>query len=440
MKRGPQHRERKELSADGLLKLVRNSMKGLNKPAKKREIQTSDCAMSALAMFGLKSPSLLSFDRSLKDPTITHNLKSLYGIKRIPCDTYMREVLDEVDQRELHNIFLSLFKSVQKNRLLQRYRLLKLDSYILSLDGTEIFESDKVHCTNCCERHYKSGKTSYYHQILAGAIVHPDMSQVIPFCPEPIIKQDGISKNDCERNSAKRFLKDLHNEHPHIKLTIVADALHADAPSINHFKSYGYSFIVAVKNGSHKALFDWIEGIELETVNTVINKNSYRFRFINYIPLNDNKNAPSVNFLECEAFETSGKKTTRRYFTWVTDHKITQDNVYAIMKGGRAKWKIENETFNTLKTQGYHFEHNFGHGRKYLHSVFATLMMAAFLVDQIQEAACGLFNAALAYVITRRTLWEKLRAFFMIVFVKKWSDLFKAIAQAKGMVLTIDSS
>jgi hypothetical protein len=212
MKRGPQKRERKELSAGGLLKLARNIMKRLNKAIRKRKIQESDCAMSALAMFSLKSPSLLSFDRSLKNPVITHNLKSLYGIKKIPCDTYMREVLDEVDQRDLRGVFLLLFESVQRNRLLTRYYFPKLDTYLLSIDGTEIFESDKVHCSNCCERCHRSGKTSYYHQILAGAIVNPDMSQVIPLCPEPIIKQDGAYKNDCERNSAKRFLTRIFHE------------------------------------------------------------------------------------------------------------------------------------------------------------------------------------------------------------------------------------
>jgi hypothetical protein len=443
MKRGPQNRERKQLSADGLLKRVRRSLERLDDgiiQGRKREIQTSDCAMSAIAMFSLKSPSLLAFDRALKEPTIAHNLKCLYGIKRAPCDTYMREVLDEVSPRELRNIFLSLFESVQKNRLLREYWFSPLDSYLLTIDGTEIFESDKVHCLNCCERRYRSGKVSHYHQVFGGAIVNPDISQVIPLCPEPITKQDGASKNDCERNAAKRFLKDLHSEHPRLKITIVADALHADAQSINRFKMFDYSFIVAVKKGCHKALFDWIEGIELEKVDVTVKKNRYQFRFINNISLNDTKNAPLVNFLECEAFEVSGKKIIRRYFTWVTDHEITQDNVYAIMRGGRAKWKIENETFNTLKNQGYQFEHNFGHGNKNLHSVFAALMMAAFLIDQIQEAACGLFNAALAYVKTRRTLWERLRAFFTIVFVKSWSDLFKAIGKAMGLVLTIDSS
>ena len=82
------------------------------------------------------------------------------------------------------------------------------------------------------------------------------------------------------------------------------------------------------------------------------------------------------------------------------------------MRGGRARWRIENETFNTLKNQGYHFEHNFGHGYKYLSVVFAMLMMLAFLVDQVQQIASKLFNAAWKKLGTKRSLWESIRALF----------------------------
>ena len=67
------------------------------------------------------------------------------------------------------------------------------------------------------------------------------------------------------------------------------------------------------------------------------------------------------------------------------------------MRGGRARWKIENETFNTLKNQGYHFEHNYGHGKKNLPVVLAMVMLLAFfLVDQAQQRCCPLFQAARA--------------------------------------------
>ncbi len=162
--------------------------------------------------------------------------------------------------------------------------------------------------------------------------------------------------------------------------------------------------------------------------------------YINGIPLNDAKDTPSINFLECKATEINGKRISEKIFTWVTDHEITKNNVYLIMQGGRARWKIENETFNTLKNQGYQFEHNFGHGKKNLMSVFAFLMLLAFLIDQIQEAACGLFQAALQKVFSRRALWERMRCYFYICLVDSWEALFSAIGQGTGAIIGKNSS
>ena len=81
-------------------------------------------------------------------------------------------------------------------------------------------------------------------------------------------------------------------------------------------------------------------------------------------------------------------------FSWITDFALTTDIVEKIMRGGRARWKIEIETFNTLKNQGYHFEHNYGHGKKNLSVVLAMVMMLTFLVDQTQQLCCPLFQTA----------------------------------------------
>ena len=89
---------------------------------------------------------------------------------------------------------------------------------------------------------------------------------------------------------------------------------------------------------------------------------------------------------------------TTKTFTWITDIKITESNVYDLMRGGRTRWKIENETFNTLKNQGYQFEHNFGHGNKNLNVVFTMLMFLAFAIDQLQQISCTFFQAALEEV------------------------------------------
>jgi len=112
------------------------------------------------------------------------------------------------------------------------------------------------------------------------------------------------------------------------------------------------------------------------------------------------------------------------------------ENVYILMLGGRSRWKVENETFNTLKNQGYQFEHNFGHGRKNLHTVFAFLMMLAFLIDQVQEAACGIFREAIKCRGSRRAFWERMRSVFHLFFIKSWEDMFVALGpQFKGKFL-----
>lgn len=438
-KRGPQKREGKQLSARQLLLRVKIVFdKVPDHRGKDRSISVADSLMSALAMFSLKSPSLLAFDQARKNKIISHNLKTLYWVKQAPSDTYMREELDEVDPEHLRDCFCTMFNAVQRHKLLEHYRF--LDGYLILTDGTGMFSSEKVHCKNCCEKKHRDGRITYHHNALGAAIVHPEFRQVIPLCPEPISKQDGTEKNDCERRATQRFLVALKKEHPRLRATIVSDALSANSPQINEIKSFGYHFIINAKPGNNKALFDFINGLELPEVHIAKGKNSYTFRYINGIPLNDAKDAPLVNFLECKAIEVDGKKTAEKTFTWVTDHVINDGNVYLIMQGGRARWKVENEVFNTLKNQGYQFEHNFGHGKKNLTTVFMFLMMLAFLIDQIQEATCGLFQAALKTTISRRALWEIMRSYFYIYFINSWENLFTAIGQSIGATLTTNTT
>ncbi|NGX53264.1 MAG: hypothetical protein KR126chlam5_01577 [Candidatus Anoxychlamydiales bacterium] len=92
------------------------------------------------------------------------------------------------------------------------------------------------------------------------------------------------------------------------------------------------------------------------------------------------------------------------------------------MKGGRARWKIENETFNTLKNQGYQFEHNFGHSKKNLCSVMGIIMLLAFLVDQMQLLCCKLFQHARTTTRTFYNLWETMRAMFKFFYLTNWES------------------
>jgi hypothetical protein len=131
-----------------------------------------------------------------------------------------------------------------------------------------------------------------------------------------------------------------------------------------------------------------------------------------------------VNYLEYHEIK-EGK--TLYHSSWITDIKLTPNHVFQILRAGRARWKIENETFNTLKNQNYHLEHNYGHGKLHLATVLATLMMLHFLIDQVQELACPLFQAARRRYSSRRQFWELLRAYWFTQVLSSWEELFKLI-------------
>ena len=417
---------RKYLSATGLLSIARKSFSRVSDRQLSQECQRTptialvDCLMSGLAVFSLKWPSLLQFDNEVKRLTIEHNIKTLYAVQAIPSDTQMRTRLDVIDPPLLRKAFNSIFAMAQRGKVLEEYVYYE-GHYLLSLDGTGQYHSEKVHCENCCVKRHRNGKISYYHQMLGAVIVHPKRKIVIPLAPEPITKQDGATKNDCERNAAKRLLTQIRTEHPHLKCIIVEDALSSNAPHIELIRSLNMRFILGVKPDDHKYLFDWVkhsnctehEEIDIQGI-------KHRYRFINNVPLNEAREDVQVNFLEYWEEKPNGKI---QHFSWVTDMALHQHNLKHIMRGGRARWKIENETFNTLKNQGYHFEHNYGHGTKNLCSVFTMLMMLAFLIDQVQELCCALYKGAR---LTRLKInfFAEIRFLFRYHDWSHWVDLF----------------
>jgi Transposase DDE domain len=400
---------RKHLSADALHALIRARFAQIPDGRQSSSgISLADALMSAFAMFSLKDPSLLAFDARRND----ENMKRLYGIGQIPSDTQMRAILDEVDPLTLRPVFNDMFRQLQRGKALEAF-VFHQRGYLLCLDGTGYFSSAKIHCAGCLEKvDRKTGETTYAHQMLGAALVHPDKKEVIPLAPEPIVNQDGNTKNDCERNAAGRLLRRIRQEHPHLQLIVVEDGLASNAPHIRELQRLKMHFILGAKPGDHEFLYEQLIGaFDDDRVTTLVWKEGQttcEIAFAIGLPLNQSNQDLIVNVLQYLEYGPDGEPTKK--FTWVTDLKITRSNARHLVRGGRARWKIENETFNTLKNQGYHFEHNYGHGKKYLSVVFALLMMLAFLVNQVEQLCCPLFRAVLKKFRTKRALWDNLRS------------------------------
>jgi hypothetical protein len=401
-------KERKHLSADALFGLVRRGFATIPDYRLGETVMAlTDALLSACSRFSLTSPSLLAFDKERAEG----NWETLYGIERVPGDTHMREILDPVSPALLRPLCKSVFRQLQRGKALEAMVFLN-GSYLLALDGTGYFSSQTIHCASCLQTVHRNGSITSYHQLLGAAILHPDCRAVIPLLPEPMIKQEGTEKNDCERNAAKRFMSKWRQDHPHLQCIVTADSLSANAPHIETLHDHGCHYILGVKEGDHAYVFKQVQRAEHDGRVTAYERHDraagirHRFRFVNDVPRNG---AHADVRVHCIEYGEIGHDKVQ-HCSWVTDLRVNKRNVFRLMRGGRARWKIENETFNTLKNQGDNFEHNYGHGEQHLSVVFAMLMRLAFLVDQTQQLCCALFQAVWAKLGSKRLLWERMRA------------------------------
>jgi hypothetical protein len=161
-------RQRRHLHFDALIQLARRRFEKLPEQRRCPDFALDDTLIAGLALFSLKDPSLLAFQRRAKD----HNLRSVFGLQAIPSDTQMRTILDSVDPEQLRPLFKDFFREVQRGKVLEDYVYLD-GCYLIALDGVEFFNSKKIHCDHCMTRHHQNGEVSYYHQLLGAVVVHP---------------------------------------------------------------------------------------------------------------------------------------------------------------------------------------------------------------------------------------------------------------------------
>ncbi len=388
----------------------------------------ADVLKSAFAMFSLKCPSLLDFKKqSVPEQS---NLRDIYRIDgAIPCDNQMRSLLDPLDPHHLRPLFRAFFLRLRQAGVIRQYQYWQ-QFVIVSVDGVEHFSSTTVHCPSCTTRTHRNGVVSYHHAGLAAVLLHPDQPEVFPLDFEPILRPDGARKNDCERTAAKRLCEQLAESYHDLPILLVEDALYANAPHIRQITQYGWRYVLNVKPDSHQSIFKQFAGRAASGQVKELRQRDehgveHYFAWTNDLCLCESAIDVKVNFLLYEQTDQGGQV---KRWTWITNLPLSARTVDKVMRGGRARWKIENETFNTLKNQGYHFEHNYGHGEQHLATVLALLMLVAFLIDQIQQRCCALFRQLWRGLGTKAKLWATLRSVFRVLVFHSMESLYRHMA------------
>ncbi|MFK7984376.1 MAG: transposase [Saprospiraceae bacterium] len=418
----------KALSLDNLTVWLKGKFKRFKDVREdNKSIKMEDGLLSGFAMFSLKDASLLFFNN--KRSVRKENLKTVYKIENAPSDSGMRTLLDKVKVNQFKSVFKSLVCLLRKAGVWEEYEYFR-GHIICSIDGVHHFSSEKVHCNQCLAYKKSNGVLEYRHYLLSGAIIHPDKKEVMPVVHEAIIRQDGTKKNDCERNAAKRLLPELRKQFPTEKVIIVEDALSSNGPHIVALQKEDFRYVIGAKPKGNKYLFELMNRMEKEGKVYKHEEQEgrwiHQYRYANDLPLNSDNRDIRVNFMDYREIDSSGKKEDK-VFSWITDFKISKKTAYPIMKMGRSRWKIENENFNTLKNQGYHFEHNYGHGKESLCTVLALLMMLAFWVDQIQQGWNDFFKAAWVKEKSKIALWEAVRGKFYNFEVESMEMIYRLI-------------
>jgi hypothetical protein len=385
--------------------------------------QLKDALKSALSVFFFQHPSMLDFQNKMKQKWKRSNLETIMGVKEIPSNVQITTLLDGISPDSMGSVFNEHLKAVDKWDVLKDFRCLD-GGVLLALDGVWYFSSEQIHCQHCLHK-TKNSRTTYFHSALAGTLVRPGNTAVLPVAPEMIRNTEGSEKQDCELNTAKRWLIKHSDEYKWLSPTLLGDDLYSNYPFCKEVLERGYSFIFTCKDTSHPWIAETVANSFLEETSrrewNGRHHLTYTYQWLNGVEIRDNKETLLVNYLSLTIWNEGLNKRTF-YNTWITNKTITRDNAAHLASCGRARWKIENEHNNILKNHGYNLKHNFGHGKTYASEMYCLLNLLAFQMHSILDINDEDYKKARAYARRRDEFFNELRFCMRYKLFESWQQ------------------
>jgi len=390
----------------------------------------ADAGMGAFSVFFTQSPSFLAHQRDLKLRKGRSNVENLFELRDIPSDNQIRNLLDPVSPSQLERCYRQAFRALEQTKVLESYRSFA-NQFLVAIDGTEYFSSKKVHCEQCSHRILKNGETNYFHSVLTPVIVQSGTAHVISLEPEYIVPQDGYEKQDCETQAGKRWVEKHGDFYAKRGVTMLGDDLYCHQPFCQALQDKQWHFILVCKPDSHASLYETVDFLATQAVlgTKVVRKwlgryaEIHTYRYANKLALRGDQSAMEINWCELTITrEDTGELIYKNAFA--TDFGVTETTVEAIVRDGRARWKVENENNNVLKTKGYHIEHNFGHGNQHLASLLLSLNLLAFLFHTILDLVDEQYRAIRQALGRRKTFFQDMDALLRYFVFENWDDVF----------------
>ncbi len=388
-----------------------------------------DAVLGAFAVFFMQSPSFLAHQQTVQRTHGRNNAQSLFGVAQLPSDNQIRNLLDPLSPELLFPLFATGWQTLEAAGALTAFDAFQ-QNRLIALDGTQYFASRKVHCAACSHRTAANGVTTYFHAMLTPVLVAPRQPHAVPLPPEFITPQDGHDKQDCEQAAAKRWITRHAPAFPPDTVTILGDDLYCKQPLCDLLLAHHLNFILVCKPDSHPTVYDWVACLGAGGGVSQVTRRHWNgrfgelwtYRYVNEIPLRAGEDALRVNWCELTISHET-ERTCLYHNAFVTRHLISDTTVAPIVAAGRTRWKVENEGNNTLKTKGYHFEHNYGHGQQQLAAFLVTLILLAFLFHTVLDLVHTKYQQLRRALAARHTFFDDLRALTRYLAFDSWEHL-----------------
>jgi hypothetical protein len=362
----------------------------------------AEILLGAIFLFICKEGSRNAMNLDRDKEYFASNYRALFG-KDLPHMDTVDAVLREINADELERLKAGLVASLIEKKVLKGMRL--VDRYYrIAVDATGVMSVKKGHCPHCLHKTTKSGVTTYFHNLLEAKLVTPN-GFAISLASEWIENPDDYVKQDCEQKAFRRLAEKLKRLFPRLKVAIHADGLYPNAPFFDICKANDWRFLVTLKDGSLKSLWEEIELMpNMKNIRAVTRPQKAMRQTYRWLAGLQYQGHP-LSWVEC--VEEKSSEVNR--FVYVTDIEANFDNVIELATSGRLRFKIENEGFNTLKNHGYALSHKYSRVSAAAMKNYVCLMHIAHLINQLYLLS-PMAQALLTGKETIKNLWKDLIA------------------------------
>jgi hypothetical protein len=380
--------------------------------------------MGGTGMFLLKQGSRNSLSIKRFEKTFMTNYEYCFGM-RLPHQDTVADVLTRIDPDSLESVKMNLMSRLFEQKWLRPYRLLG-SYYLIAVDATGVVSFDKPHCKHCLTKKSKSGKVTYFHYVLEAKLVTA-AGHCFSLASEWVENPSGdFDKQDCERKAFVRLADKLRKQYPRLPVCILADGLYPNNTVFDICHSNDWKYILVLQDTMLKSVQ---EAVDLIRSRKPVAENyrvkdgvriSSKYRFLTAIPYKKH----NLHWMQCVETKTKdvrpGVKNmaepTESTFEYVTNIEPDRENVITLTAGGRLRWKIENEGFNTQKCGDYELEHKYCRNSYTGMKNYYTLLQIAHLINQLVEKSK--FVTALQKEHSKQTIrdiWVCLVAYMLCV-------------------------